>query len=501
MLIALSIGFVSCKKDGASTTADGGSNPINPTNCDDPEGTITANLRNDSGYITVLNGTLKMNTADNFEFNSQPYHERTFVNIGEVDGLGCVENIPQSGWSNQVAVIPGNGYVVKDKYDHPYYPDDKYTKYARIYVTRYILSANYEILGAELKYQDNWMSNPKVTTSEVKKIKKTTATCGGNVTDDGGCSIIERGVCWSTSPNPTINNDHAKNGNGLGCYNVMLTNLTPGTIYFVRAYVENDLDICYGEQVFFQTLLDNVPTGAIGGMFSVSSDKKVFFSQGNLQYQASTNTWRFAENQYDYVGYENANISPNYNGWIDLFGWGTGNNPSNSSTNNVDYDTFIDWGENSISNGGNNVNTWLTLTQNEWEYVINSRNTTSGIRYAKATVNGINGVILLPDNWSEGVYWLNNTNSDYNAPYNSNIISLSNWTTILEAIGAVFLPAAGYRDGTFIGNEGPTGDYWSATVYDSDWASNIFFGPSPLSVMGRSPRYRGCSVRLVCPAE
>ena len=61
--------------------------------------------------------------------------------------------------------------------------------------------------------------------------------------------------------------------------------------------------------------------GALKGQFSVAADEQVFFSQGNLQYQASTDTWRFAENQYDMVGADNKNISATYTGWIDLFGW------------------------------------------------------------------------------------------------------------------------------------------------------------------------------------
>lgn len=65
------------------------------------------------------------------------------------------------------------------------------------------------------------------------------------------------------------------------------------------------------------------PVGAIGGLFSVSATQQVYFSQGNLQYQASTTTWRFAEHQYDYVGADNENISSTYSGWIDLFGFGT----------------------------------------------------------------------------------------------------------------------------------------------------------------------------------
>ena len=83
--------------------------------------------------------------------------------------------------------------------------------------------------------------------------------------------------------------------------------------------------------------------GSLPGLFTINADgDQVHFSQGNLQYQASTNTWRFAEHQYDYVGADNANISATYTGWIDLFVWGTGNNPSLTW---IDYPdgTFVDW--------------------------------------------------------------------------------------------------------------------------------------------------------------
>ena len=130
-----------------------------------------------------------------------------------------------------------------------------------------------------------------------------------------------------------------------------------------------------------------IPDGVLPGSFSVSATQQVHFSQGNLQYQARTNTWRFAEHQYDYVGtqtaaYEgashggnvsgsdNRNISSTYSGWIDLFGWGTGDNPTLSSDNYGAYGTFVDWGSNPISNGGNTANRWRTLTQAEWEYLL-----------------------------------------------------------------------------------------------------------------------------------
>ena len=125
-----------------------------------------------------------------------------------------------------------------------------------------------------------------------------------------------------------------------------------------------------------------------------------------------------------------------------------------------------DWGYNAISNGGNTVNQWHTLTQNEWRYMLERRHTTSGIRYAKAQVNGVNGLIILPDDWSSSTYSLSGTNND-DVDFSSNIITATQWTT-LESAGAVFLPAAGIRYGTevWFGNEclGTEGYYWSATV-------------------------------------
>lgn len=235
------------------------------------------------------------------------------------------------------------------------------------------------------------------------------------------------------------------------------------------------------------------------GLFSISSSQQVYFSQGNLQYQASTRTWRFAEHQWDYIGNSNSNISSSYSGWIDLFGWGTGNNPTNISTSSSDYSTFNDWGNNSISNGGGRR--WFTLTRDEWVYVFNTRSTSSGIRYAKATVNGVNGVILLPDNWNSSNYSLSSTNNG-GASFSSNRISQSDWTNRLEANGAVFLPAAGYRNWSGVDLVGSVGYYWSASYNDSHYYAHLVsFYDELLFPDDWLSRSDGRSVRLVCSAE
>ena len=230
--------------------------------------------------------------------------------------------------------------------------------------------------------------------------------------------------------------------------------------------------------------------------FSVSATKTVTFSPGNLQYHAANNAWRFAPNQTDYVGAENANISPSYNGWIDLFGWGTGNNPTNRSTDYNDYPTFVDWGVNKI--GSYAPNTWRTLTYNEWEYILNNRSNASNLK-GVAQINGVNGLILLPDTWQcpNGVTFKSGFHSSYGMEHyaTNQSFSASEWSK-LEASGAVFLPAAGSRHGSYVGGVQESGGCWSATEGYSLDASNLYFYSYEWN-MSNFHRFYGLSVRLV----
>ena len=235
----------------------------------------------------------------------------------------------------------------------------------------------------------------------------------------------------------------------------------------------------------------------LNAFFSVSATKKVKFSKGNLQYQVSTNTWRFAERQYDYIGASNANISITYVGWIDLFGWGTGNNPTLASDESSKYPTFVDWGTNAISNGGNMGNQWRTLTKEEWEWLLFARSTVSGYHYAKATVNGVAGLIVLPDDWQTSYAFLTSIDDD-SAPFLVNNLDLYNWTTRFEAHGAVFLPAAGFMNyySMTIPAEGTGLYYISSTPYGTKSACYMGCDNSSLGLL-KTGRAFGNSVRLV----
>jgi hypothetical protein len=261
------------------------------------------------------------------------------------------------------------------------------------------------------------------------------------------------------------------------------------------------------------------PTGAINGKFTVNADgDQVYFSKGNLRatYNGSAWSWAFATNQWDIIGNEAANTSINGNGTIsgtgtvDLFGWVgvnsaftgtaiygiTNSTTANQYGNTKDEALKSDWG-NTIGAG------WYTLTIDEWTYVLNTRTTTSGVRYAKATVNGIEGLILLPDDWSTGYYSLASTNTT-DAAFTSNEISSTDWTNSLEAHGAVFLPACGYRNGTTVTISSPNqGFYWSSTSSSSNalQARRLNFNNIGLNLSSSTVRTRGHSVRLVYDVE
>ena len=232
--------------------------------------------------------------------------------------------------------------------------------------------------------------------------------------------------------------------------------------------------------------------------FSVSATKTVTFSPGNLQYHPVNDEWRFAHNQTDYIGDANANISSTYNGWIDLFGWGTGNNPTNASTDSDDYATFVDWGVNKI--GSYAPNTWRTLTYDEWGYIIIRRSNASNLK-GVAQVNGVNGLILLPDGWTcpSGITFKSGFHDDYDIEYYAKYqtFSSSEWIK-LEASGAVFLPAAGDRTGSDVYNVRYDGYCWSATESYSSYARYLRFYSRQASMDSvNGNRYNGQSVRLV----
>ncbi len=100
------------------------------------------------------------------------------------------------------------------------------------------------------------LEKPTVVTREIVSIADSAATVACSVTDDGGSEITSRGVCWSTSVNPTIEKDNVvESGSGIGDYEVVMLNLEPETDYYVKAFAVNSEGVSYGEEKSFTTLI------------------------------------------------------------------------------------------------------------------------------------------------------------------------------------------------------------------------------------------------------
>ena len=334
------------------------------------------------------------------------------------------------------------------------------------YVRAYAVNKKGTAYGEQQALTTKASALPSVTTSSATNITYTSATVGGNVTSDGGENITERGVVYSTTQNPTTSNSKVSSGNGAGSFSCSLSNLQVGTTYYIRAYAINKKGTAYGEQQSFTT--NNYE-------FSISSSKQVTFSMGNLQYHPLNDEWRFAPSQLDYIGDANRNISSSYNGWLDLFGWSTPTTDFGvtTSTNSSDYSgSFVDWGTNQI--GTDSPNTWRTLMSGEWQYLLNLRNNASSLK-GVAQVNGVNGLILLPDTWTcpSGITFRSGFHSNLGVKYYAayQTFTIDEWSK-MEKAGAVFLPAAGVRSYT-VANVQNQGYYWSSTT--ADYLGNVYY--------------------------
>ncbi len=276
-----------------------------------------------------------------------------------------------------------------------------------------------------------------------------------------------------------------------------------------------------------QASAQTAPANAINGKFSVAADKQVYFSQGNLQYTQSTATWAFAEHQYDMIGTDNVTggtvshdatngdevIGEALADKIDLFGW-SGSTAAvqwgvGISGNATDYSgDFVDWGSNTI--GTDAPNTWRTLTENEWEYVLSNRadaDTKKGVARINLSSDGTmyaNGLILLPDTWTApaGVTFKSGfaTEESVQAYADYQTFTLSDWQQ-LESAGAVFLPAAGYRFAKQMYYVHSSASYWTSTPDEADFAAKQLGGNSTRVGIFFSSRYIGMSVRLVQEAK
>ena len=202
------------------------------------------------------------------------------------------------------------------------------------------------------------------------------------------------------------------------------------------------------------------------GLFSVSATCQVEFATGNL----SENGRSFVEHQWESGG---------------LFGWGTGDRPTDTTDKWEDYVRFVDWG-NFVAGG------WRTLTADEWHHLLFERSGADE-KNAVGSVNGMHGLLLLPDECAlpSGILF------DCKAiDWNANSYSVDQWEQ-LEDAGVIFLPAAGFRWGEVSYSDGCQGLYWSSTTKEEGCPYTMHFDGSILSVDWDNTPHFGQSVRLV----
>ena len=249
-----------------------------------------------------------------------------------------------------------------------------------------------------------------------------------------------------------------------------------------------------------------IPEGAINGKFSVSATKKVYFSKGNLQYDGTN--WKFAASQWEVLGANGTGANGTATNYpMDLFTWGNIDSPTYNGntyyTENADLSGITDWGSRMGSG-------WYTLSKDEWLYLfgMESNNTDKSgharyRKYFRATVNGVTGIVVLPDNLS-GISDIPAESSRGTASnFDGKTYTTDAWSA-MESAGCVFLPIAGLRGvngGANVINVGIRGCYWSSTNNNDNHAYYVNFNTSEVSPQTVSNRVYGLSVRLVYDIE
>jgi hypothetical protein len=155
------------------------------------------------------------------------------------------------------------------------------TKY---YVKAYATSSAGTGYGNEVSFTTTAVTAPLVSTAQVTTITVSTAVSGGEITSDNGGSVLERGVCWSKTNNPTISGSKTTDGSGIGTFVSNITGLEEGTIYYIRSYATNMAGTAYGESITVTTLSrPTLTTNVISGITIFSA-----LSGGNVTSEGSS---------------------------------------------------------------------------------------------------------------------------------------------------------------------------------------------------------------------
>ena len=218
------------------------------------------------------------------------------------------------------------------------------------YVRAYAINSFDTAYGNEITFVTPAL--PTVVTTVASSITGVSAVSGGNVTADGGAQVTARGVCWSTSPNPTISDNHTTNGTGFGGFTSSVTNLVAKTTYYIRAYATNIVGTAYGQN---DTITTIDPCGGLTTVKDASNNTYNVVAIGN---QCWTKENLKTEKYADGTGITNINSGTNtttgYRYW-----------PENNSNNSNGYGHLYNW---SAASSGKNLcpTGWHVPTDGEW---------------------------------------------------------------------------------------------------------------------------------------
>ncbi|MBR5784935.1 MAG: hypothetical protein IKY43_07220 [Bacteroidales bacterium] len=363
------------------------------------------------------------------------HHEAKCITTVEVSNINnysqrgvCWNTMPNptlKDWNTVLGKINGNQAVTLSELSRA-------TKY---YVRAYIVGKSGNVYyGNEIDFTTPDAEAPNVRTIKVTDVKTNGATIVGDVIYDGGASIKEKGFCWNTSPNPTINDNYKANDQDSSSYQLTITGLGNGTTYYVRAYANNGHHIGYGEELKFTTngfivgreYADlGLPSGLKWATYNVGAAHPEQYGNYYAWGEISTKSEYTQENSVTY------------------------GQPMNDISGDPTYDV--------ARASGNWGSTWRMPTNAEMQELINN------CIWIWTTLNGVGGYMVTGPNGS-----------------------------------SIFLPVAGYCDGSSLNGVGKYGYYWSSTPNESNDhnAYYLYFRSSNLYVHWGG-RYRGPAVRPV----
>ena len=423
------------------------------------------------------------------------------------------------------------------------------TEATTYYVRAYATNADGTSYGEERVFRT--LSSPIVSTNAVTDISYGTATCGGNVSSDGGVSVTARGVCWSTSQNPTISDSKTTDGSGTGSFTSNITGLASGTTYYVRAYATNNIGTAYGETKQFVAInpptvqtnsATNITTTGATISGNVTSDGGAnVTSRGfvygttisnlsqNIQNGSGLGTFTsiptgLAPNTtYYYKAYATNSAGTSYgevkqfttisttgtlNGytWVDLglpsgTKWATCNVGANTPEGSGNY---YAWGETSTKY----IYNWSTYRYCNGDYNKLTKYCTNVEYGDNGFTDNLTTLVTSDDaataNWGFG--WRMPTPTDLYELKNNCTVTQTTYNGVNGRLftgpngNSIFLPAAGSR-GNELGGVGSYGIYWAKTIYTDapDLAFILYFGLDDyivnVNAFARSPGY---SIRPVC---